>query len=82
MPYVTAKGIIYKYGEFFPSELSPFAYNESIAQEYFPLTKEEALAKGFTWQDSEARNYKIDIGNGDLPDNIKDVSDDILGKII
>ncbi len=27
--------------EFFPIELSPFAYNETVAQEYFPLIKEE-----------------------------------------
>ncbi|MFA6258551.1 MAG: hypothetical protein WCX79_02530, partial [Candidatus Paceibacterota bacterium] len=40
MPYIDSKGRIYKYGEFFPPELSPFCYNETIAQEYFPLTKE------------------------------------------
>ena len=45
MPYVDAKGRKYTYGEFFPPELSPFAYNETIAQEYFPLTKEEAREK-------------------------------------
>jgi len=36
------KEIIYRYGEFFPPELSPFSYNETIAQEYFPLTKEKS----------------------------------------
>jgi hypothetical protein len=30
-------------GEFFPSSLSPFGYNETQAQEYFPLTKDEAV---------------------------------------
>lgn len=34
-----------KWGEFFPITMSPFAYNETVAQEYFPLSKEEALAK-------------------------------------
>ena len=82
MPYVDQKGIIYKYGEFFPSDLSPFAYNESIAQEYFPLTKEEALEKGYKWEDGEARNYKVDIENEDIPDNIQYVTEDIVGKII
>src|SRR3989344_696328 len=60
MPYVDQKGRIYKYGEFFPSDLSPFAYNESIAQEYFPLSKEEALEQGYSWKNTETRNYKID----------------------
>ena len=71
-----------EYGEFFSKELSPFAYNETIAQEYFPLSKEEALAKHYEWQDIKDRNYKIDIKNKDIPDNIKDVKDDILNKVI
>ena len=64
------KGKIYKYGEFFPSELSPFAYNETIAQEYFPLSKEQALEQGYKWKDKEERNYMVDIKSKDIPDNI------------
>ncbi len=83
MPYIDSKGRIYKYGEFFPSELSPFAYNETVAQEYFPLTKEEALEQGYKWKDREERSYHIDIYNIiDIPDNIVDVTDDITTKII
>src|SRR3989344_1335581 len=40
-----------EWGFFFPKELSPFAYNESIVNEYMPLTKEQALAQGFKWRD-------------------------------
>lgn len=40
-----------EYGEFFPASMSPFAYNKTIAQDYFPLTKEEALKKGYKWRD-------------------------------
>ena len=82
MPYIDKKGRIYKYGEFFPPELSPFCYNETIAQEYFPLTKEQALEQGYKWKDKEKRNYNIDIYNKDIPDDIKDVNDDIIGKVI
>lgn len=82
MPYIDKKGRIYKYGEFFPTELSPFCYNETIAQEYFPLTKEQALSQGYKWKEKEERNYQIDIKNEDIPDNIKDISDDIIGKVI
>lgn len=28
-----------EWGEFFPIEISPFPYNDSLAQDYFPLTK-------------------------------------------
>jgi len=82
MPYIDSKGRIYKYGEFFPPELSPFCYNETIAQEYFPLTKEEALKQGYKWKDKEERNYTIDIKTEEISDNIKDVKDEIIGKVI
>ena len=74
--------IIYRYGEFFPPELSPFAYNETIAQEYFPLTKEQAIDKGYRWKDPETRNYKITLKTEQIPDHIKDVKDDIVNQII
>ncbi len=82
MPYIDKKGRVYKYGEFFPPELSPFCYNETIAQEHFPLTKEEAIQQGYSWKEPEERNIKLDIKTEDLPDHIKDVPDDIIGKVI
>ncbi len=89
MPYIskrhpsTSSGqVVYKYGEFFPPELSPFAYNETIAQEYFPLTKEQAIEQGYNWKDPEVRNFQFSILNSQLPDNIKDVKDDIFNQII
>ena len=81
-PYIDKKGRVYKYGEFFPPELSLFAYNETIAQEYFPLTKEEAIEQGYSWKDPEPRNYEIQIKNNQIPDHIKDVTDDIINKVI
>lgn len=81
MPYVDKKGRIYKYGEFFPSDLSPFAYNETIAQEYFPLTREEAIAQGYAWRESE-RNYQVNIKSENLPDHIEAVKDGIVNKVI
>ena len=33
-----------EWGEFFPSSLSPFGYNETVAQEYFPMSREDILA--------------------------------------
>ncbi len=82
MPYVDKQGMEYKYGEFFPPELSPFAYNETITQEYFPLTKEEAKKQGYKWRDPEKRTYQTTIKAKDLPDNIKEVDDSILKEVI
>ncbi|MBU1018965.1 hypothetical protein KJ764_03280 [Patescibacteria group bacterium] len=40
-----------EYGEFFPIQISPYPYNQTLAQDYFPLTQEQALAKGYRWED-------------------------------
>jgi len=82
MPYVDKKGRTYKYGEFFPTEISPFAYNETIAQEYYPKNKSEILEAGYRWREPDIKQYKITIKPEDLPDHIKDVSDDILNQVI
>jgi len=57
-----------EYGEFFPIKDSPFPYNETMAQFYFPLTKEKALKEGYSWRDEEKKEYQ--------PQNVK-VSDNI-----
>jgi len=82
MPYTDKKGRVYKYGEFFPAELSPFAYNETIAQEYYTKTKSEILDAGYKWKELDTKQYKITLQPADLPDHIKDVQDDILNQVI
>jgi len=39
-----------EWGEFFPSELSPWAYNDTVAQEYFPLSEAKAKELGHTFR--------------------------------
>ena len=82
MPYIDSQGLVYKYGEFFPIEFSPFGYNATTAQEFFPLTREEIHNKGYNWKESEEKNYKIDILPENLPDTIDKVHEDILLKAI
>jgi len=82
MPYGDTLGHVYKYGEFFPAELSPFCYNESIAQEYFPLTQEDAMKCGYRWKEREERNYAIDIKNENIPNDILEISHEIISKVI
>jgi len=82
MSYTDKKGMIYKYGEFFPSELSPFAYNETIAQQYFPKTKNEILKAGHSYRIPSEKDYKATIHSHDLPDHIKDAPDSILEEVI
>ena len=82
IPYVDKKGRVYKYGEFFPSEISPFAYNETIAQEYYPLNKEEAEKAGYKWREPEKKEYRITLEANNIPDNIRDIKSDIVNEII
>jgi hypothetical protein len=82
MPYVDKKGLIYKYGEFFPMEMSPHAYNESFANEHFPLTKEEVEKMGLVWRDISEKHFDITISGNNLPDDIKDVDDSITKEVI
>jgi len=59
MPYIDKKQRVYKYGEFFPTELSQFSYNETSAFDHFRISKEQAIAGGFLWKDREEKNVTI-----------------------
>lgn len=69
-----------EWGQFFPIDHSPFPYNESVAQDYFPITKEEATAQGLWWREERDETTEVPrvIRAGELPSKIEDVSDDIL----
>jgi len=64
-----------EWGEFFPIGLSPFAYNESVAQEYFPITPETAHAQGFNWHEEDQKEYQK--ATMELPDHIREAQDEI-----
>jgi uncharacterized protein YbaR (Trm112 family) len=81
-PHIDSDGKIYAYGEFFPVEFSPLAYNETMVIEYFKKTKEQATKEGYPWRDKTPGEYKITIKASDLPDDIKDVTDSILKEVI
>ena len=82
MPYVDKVGRVYTYGEFFPTELSPFDYNETVAFEENPLTKEEILAQGYTWREMETKSHTATMKNKELPDSIGDISEEICKEVI
>lgn len=82
MPYEGKNGRVYKYGEYFPIELSLYDYNETDAQEYFPLTEEQALAQGLRWKKVETKAYEATMSWDDLPNDIRDVPDSIVNEMI
>jgi hypothetical protein len=73
-----------EWGLYFLPSLSSFGYNESLAHEYMPLTKEEALRCGFYWRDIEEKKLDVKkiIPADKLPDRMKDISNDIVNWAI
>ena len=83
IPYVDTKGNVYKYGEYYPIELSSFGYNETSALESFALSKDEALRNGYSWQDNIQRTTsKETLLPENIPDSIKDINDSILAEVL
>ena len=81
VPYFD-NGLEYRFGEHAPNSLSDFAYNESAAGDFFPLTKEEAIKQGYRWKDREQKNYTTTIKGSNLPETIAEVDDSILKEVI
>ena len=69
-----------EWGEHFPKENSFFAYNETTAQEYFPLTKEQALLQGYKWKDPDSRNNLPQTVQ--VPEKIQDTPDSIQKEFL
>jgi hypothetical protein len=73
-----------EWGEYFPIEISFYAYNESTAQDHFPLSREEAIRNGWQWHDEKDEMPKVTkiIPGKQLPDSIDDIPDDIVNWAI
>ncbi len=82
MPYTDKRGNVYRYGEFFPIDFSPFAINETIAGQYFPLAKEEAQDMQLVWREPHSREFQTTMKAADLPDSLADAGKEICKEII
>jgi hypothetical protein len=72
-----------EYGLYFPQEMALFAYNECIAQLEVPLSKEEALAQGYRWEDDVQMTVSKETMKPEaIPDHIKDAPDSITEEIL
>jgi len=72
-----------EWGEFFPSKYSHFGYNETIAQDNYPLSKTEAEEQGLQWfNDIQMTKGKETISLDTTSDNIRSIHDDITEEIL
>ncbi len=69
-----------EYGEFMDAAYSFFPYNETVAAEYFPLSKEEVLDKGWKWKDPDPKEYLEQTCS--VADHINDVPDEVCLEIL
>ncbi|MFA6177774.1 MAG: hypothetical protein WC694_02695 [Candidatus Paceibacterota bacterium] len=71
------------YGQFFPPEIAPFGFNETLGYDYYPITEKEAKEKDFKWQDQTTGTYdKETIKEENVPETISEVTEDILKEIL
>ncbi|MFA7685791.1 MAG: hypothetical protein WCX95_03240 [Candidatus Gracilibacteria bacterium] len=65
----------------FTATLSSFAYNETVAQDSYPLTKEQALSRGYRWYEpKEEAKYFGTIY--EIPNNSEEIDKTICDKIL
>lgn len=72
-----------EWGEFFPAGMSYLGYNETLANDYYPMTKEEVLSRGWQWQDDIVKPVgKSTLSWDKIPDSIDDTDESILNEIL
>jgi hypothetical protein len=69
-----------EYGEFFPMLLCPMSYNQTVVQDYFPLSKKQALNLRAKWNDQDFHTYPET--KFEIPDSIHDVDQSICDQIL
>jgi len=72
-----------EYGEFFPVKYSPFGYNETVADNTYPLDKESAEKRGFNYfENLQITKDRGTITPEQIPGNINDIEDSFLKGIL
>jgi hypothetical protein len=71
-----------EYGEYFPMEHCPFAYNESFAPDLFPMTKDEVLARRWRWYEEQESGDRYMGADTALPETAADTMNTLTKKIL
>lgn len=69
-----------EWGKFFPVSICPLAYNQTIAQDYFPLTSGQARSIGARWAEESSITSPPSVEM--IPDSASDIPTDICDKVL
>ncbi len=68
-----------EWGRHRPISHAPFEYNISEAMQRYPLTKSEALKKGYRWREPDQREYRA--ATSEVPENIDHTGDEVTKEL-
>ena len=72
-----------EWGEFLQSEHNFFSYNDTLGYEYFPLKKEEVIARGMQWEDEQGgASGKETLSLDKVSDRIEEIDESIIKEIL
>ncbi len=68
-----------EWGEYFPEEIAPHAYNECHANDFYPLKQAEAQKLGYKWRDEPP--VESSSSSAMLPENIAAISEKVCTQL-
>ncbi len=71
-----------EWGEFLPTSMSPFGYNETVAHEYFPLSEKEATKHRWKWKHEQDGTDKYLGPVVDVPRDPTEADESICKKVL
>ncbi len=71
-----------EWGEYFPIDFCPYGYNETVVQELFPISADEARTHGWKWLPDEQTSQKYLGPQVSVPEQITEVDDGVCEKIL
>ena len=72
-----------EWGKFFPMNISPWAYNETIANDYYPKDKKAVQDLGVRWEPAAAGRFdKATLAAEEIPDTIDNTPNSITNEML
>ncbi len=70
-----------EWGEFFSPTISPFCYNETTAQDFFPMTQSDAAARQWKWKEKLPSHAGTGAAVAVPPGDAANIPDNVTEKI-